>query len=125
VSYNVDNAAILTGQLWLSREGREWLDRRSLVREPKEDSALPERRPRYGDIQRDDLARITHFTWGGENSGNAVECGAFRKLLSFTKGTADILLTWEGGDSFSGYRVVDGVVTRHMVEMTLGEEIDE
>ncbi len=125
MSYNVDRTKILTGELWLSREGRAWLERRSLPKEPKEDSELPEKRPRYGDIQRDDLARITHFAWGGENSGNAVECGAFRKMLSFTRGSADILLTWEGGDSFSGYRVADGVVTRHMVEMKLEEEIDE
>ena len=125
MSYNIDNAAILTGQLWLSRDGREWLDREELPSTPFEDTLLPESTPRCGPECDDGYALITNFWWSGEGSGNAVECGAFRKLLSFTKGSADILLTWEGGDSFSGYRVVDGVVTRHMVEMTLGEEIDE
>jgi hypothetical protein len=64
---------------------------------------------------------ITHPSWVGEGSGN--EEDTFKYLLSQTKGSADILLTWEGGDSFSGLRVVDGTVTEHRVVHMLGEEV--
>lgn len=34
----------------------------------------------------------------------------------------DLVICWEGGDSYTGLRVVDGKVTRHKVVMGLGEE---
>lgn len=123
MSYNVDSARIISGSLTISRIGREWLERDEFPRSPKEDSVLPESYPRCGEEDNDGYAPITNMWWSGEASGKAVECGAFEKFLSFTKGTADIILTWEGGDSFSGYRVVDGQVTEHLVEMVLGEQV--
>lgn len=40
-------------------------------------------------------------------------------LLKSTRGRADVLVTWEGGDSFSGYRVDDGQVFACDVERRL------
>jgi hypothetical protein len=58
--------------------------------------------------------------WYGQGSGRAFDM--FVKSLTYTRGSADILVTWEGGDSFSGLRVRDGVVTRHEIVHALGEE---
>ena len=47
--------------------------------------------------------------------------------LSFTRGSADMLLVWEGARAmqpFTELRVVDGVVTMHQVEMSLGAEVE-
>lgn len=61
------------------------------------------------------------FPWSGEGSGRGIDNLIEEVLPRFT-GNADLLLTWEGGDSHSGIRIVDGVVTKHVVEMTLGDE---
>ena len=59
--------------------------------------------------------------WVGTWSGNTVE--NFYKALAETYGTADLLLTWAEGDSYTGLRVVDGKVTEHEVVFTLGAEV--
>lgn len=59
--------------------------------------------------------------WSGEGSGHSEEL--FMSLLASFKGNADLVLTWEGGDSFSGLRLVDSVVTEHKVTMSLGEQV--
>lgn len=59
--------------------------------------------------------------WRGEWSGHSFDT-LVNDILPVTSGAADIVLTWEGGDSFSGLRVRDGKVTRHKAVMVLGEE---
>jgi hypothetical protein len=56
---------------------------------------------------------ITRVRWRGEGSGRSED--NLRKALAATWGSADLLLTWEGGDSHSGLRVVDGKVTARWV----------
>lgn len=41
-------------------------------------------------------------------------------ILPLTTGSADIVFTWEGGDSQTGVRVVEGKVTRHKVVTAFG-----
>ena len=57
----------------------------------------------------DGRLEIVQFWWSGEGSGRGTEV-LEKEILPRTKGTADILFTWEGGDSFSGLRVIDGRV---------------
>lgn len=134
MSYNVDSARVLKGQLWISREGREWVDGDV---EGDTEATLPENTPEWecpqGNYTAEEQALVERgyakipngkFWWSGSWSGNAVHEGTWKKFLSFTLGSADILLTWEGGDCFSGYRVVDGVTTEHEVVMVLGDPID-
>lgn len=59
--------------------------------------------------------------WSGEWSGNSYDV-LVEKILPVTSGSADIILTWEGGDAHSGVRVRDGVVTKHKVVLALGEQ---
>jgi hypothetical protein len=64
---------------------------------------------------------ITKPWWYGEGSGRSKE--NLKKALSKTTGCADLLLTWDGGDSHSGLRVINGRVTEHEVVFALGEEV--
>lgn len=58
--------------------------------------------------------------WRGEFSGSTYDA-LIEKVLPLTSGSADIVFTWEGGDSFTGIRVRNGIVTRHKVVRALGE----
>ena len=62
-----------------------------------------------------------NFSWGGCWSGHGYEV-LKKEFLPYFKGSADIIFTWEGGNSHSGLRVVDGKVTEHEVIMALGDE---
>ena len=62
--------------------------------------------------------------WTGDNADWIEHLAT---ALSFTRGSADLLLVWEGARAmqpFTGLRVVDGVVTMHQVEMSLGAEVE-
>lgn len=124
MSYNVDHVAVLSGELEVSPEGRAWLVRedRAMV---GPDAWLPESVPDLCEPASDGWAKIRHFWWSGESSGNAVYYGAFEKFIGFTRGSADIVLVWEGGDSMTGYRVSDGEMVEHNVVMTLGEPLED
>lgn len=65
------------------------------------------------------LWRFKLIPWFGEGSGCT---DWFMEFLARTYGSADLLLCWEGGDRYTGLRVVNGKVTEHDVVMTLGEE---
>jgi hypothetical protein len=52
---------------------------------------------------------IATMRWYGEGSGRALET-LTEKILPATLGSADILFTWEGGDSHSGLIVNEGKV---------------
>lgn len=60
------------------------------------------------------------FWWYGDGSGRAFKF-LCEKVAPCIVGTAEVVFTWEGGDSFSGLRIVDGKVTKHKVKMVLGE----
>jgi len=60
------------------------------------------------------------FWWSGEFSGTAYN-DILGDLLRRTKGSADLVFHWEGGD-LTGLRVTDGKVTTHTVIVSLGEE---
>lgn len=59
--------------------------------------------------------------WYGEGSGGT-ERALVERVLPLFEGSADLVLTWEGGDSHSGLRLRNGVVAKHHVVMSLGEE---
>lgn len=120
MSYNCTGAEYIKGKLYIERDiGIRLLEEMSdnlpesnlldclCVRDP---SSLSE------------LVEIKNPTWCDTGSNyNYPE--DFVKVLSHTKGKADIVLTWEGGDSLSGFRVEDGKVTQREVVMALGEEL--
>lgn len=64
-----------------------------------------------------DVFQLGQFEWCGEGANN--EEDLFR-ALSYTQGSADLLVIWEGGDSLSGLRVHNGVVAERKVVISLG-----
>ena len=72
------------------------------------------------DLEMDKVYEVNP-AWRGTWSGNSYDT-LLKKVLPETQGSADIVYTWEGGDYFSGIRVVNGVVTKHEVVRALGDE---
>lgn len=64
---------------------------------------------------------VNRISWHGEGSGRT--WGFFTESLIKFLGSADLIVTWEGGDSRSGVRLVNGKVTMHKVISVLGEEV--
>lgn len=71
----------------------------------------------------DEILTIEDLWWYGEGSGRSIDT-LIEDILPCTKGHAEIFLTWEDGDSFTGYEVEDSKVTKREVIITLGEVIE-
>lgn len=67
---------------------------------------------------------ITNLRWNGEGSGRTLKT-LTEKLLPATLGSADILFTWEGGDSHSGLIVNDGKVIEADVRFVLTPKVPQ
>jgi len=68
--------------------------------------------------------KISDVGWTGQHADWLEHLAT---ALSYTRGSADLLLVWDGGkamEPFVGLRVEDGVVTKRAVVMSLGEEVD-
>jgi hypothetical protein len=115
MSFNVSHVECISGELTILEEGVEWIDRNWRSADDGPDAWFPECGPELAD---DNTVKVY---WSGEGSGNAVLCGALEKFFSFTRGTAEFIFYWEGG--VDGYRVIDGKMTRHEIDMSLGKEV--
>ncbi len=62
------------------------------------------------------------FWWSGEGSGSAYADIFIKKIAPKIIGTLEAVVTWEGGDSFTGLRIRNGKVTEPKVIMALAEE---
>lgn len=134
MSYNIDSHEVLhLHNLRITAKNlREFFEAMKEADDPDMQS-LPEANPFSDDIEGVDFdgetAEITvvdgweipleDLSWSGTWSGHSYDL--LKDLLSRTLGAADVIYTWEGGDSFSGLRVRDGVVTDHEVIRTLGK----
>lgn len=111
MSYNIDTCSYVTGQLEI---------RRSIVRDfyaKHEDELAEDTFIEELDAEGDGFVAITRPAWCGGFSGRSL--GLLKRALSLTRGTADLALVWEGGDSITGLRVVDGMVQEMDVEYRL------
>lgn len=63
------------------------------------------------------------FPWRGECSGSMYDVLVGKVLVAFD-GSADLVVCWEGGNSYTGLRVSDHKVTEHEVEFRLGAQKD-
>ena len=114
MSYNIDSIDILKQDNFTISPERF----STLVQEHSDD--LAEGFPtRYNDLCK--AIGDGRFWWYGEGSGSGYDT-LVNVVLSLFTGSADLLLCWEGGDSYSGLRVSNGKVTKHVIEMTLGKE---
>lgn len=117
MSYNIDHVEYLKGKLMITRENLAAA--REAVKEDKPETNFLDDALEQFDVAGgpDDAVEIENPWWNGECSG--VFSDNFEKALSFTKGTADLIVTWEGGDSVNGLRVEDGKVTQKKVRRQL------
>lgn len=67
-----------------------------------------------------DVLEIADFVWCGSNSGEGYE-ELLPEILAQTTGSADLLFVWGNGE-MTGLRVVEGVVTKCKVKVTLEDE---
>lgn len=116
MSYNIDSVEILSGELRIHKDSAEeaWnLD-------------PPECMGEYEELKfgKDGYATFKRFDWCGEGSGYSYP-DTLAEFIALTKGNADMILTWEGGDSHTGLRVRDGVMMECKVIMTLAPADDE
>lgn len=77
----------------------------------------------YGLAEGEGTVEIKNPAWHGEGSGRQLDT-LLTKILPRTSGTADLLVTWEEGDWFTGIRVEAGVVTKHEIEMALDAPVE-
>jgi hypothetical protein len=118
MSYNIDSCEIIS-----SKGFRVHKDKADAATN-KVGSDGPEAWPFEDlDFDEDGYAEIDSWNFYGEGSGWAFRDGSFAEFAQATEGEADIILTWEGGDSHSGARIKDGKVTFHKVVMALGEAV--
>lgn len=120
MSYNINSTEILSGSLSMkASKVLAWRARRRDLPElcPLDD--LPGNGALLQDLNAD--IPLQKFWWSGEFSGHAYDLLA--EFVADVQGEADILFTWEGGDSFSGIRIKDGKFTEHKVVMALGDPV--
>lgn len=112
MSYNIDDISYI---------GENRLSITSESMAEAVDSIDEEHCPEICFLDEIDSGVIESNIWSGEGSGRSFKY--FLEALSFTDGSAELVVTHEGGDSFIGIRVVEGTVTTHEVVMTLGDEV--
>lgn len=129
MSYNIDSVTMLKNDNLRMTVGNV----RRLVVQLEED--LPEfnfltnlnrdikSRIKIGETLSDEIELpINELAWCSTWSGNSFSI-FLKKVAPHILGSADAIYTWEGGDSISGLRIVNGVATQHDVIQALGEEI--
>ncbi len=122
MSYNIDTIHVLSGQLSLRAA-----DARKLVRdesgpedcfiEDLEDIVHGDEVPKIIDLD------MNNFRWRGEGSGNSWEEYFLPDVVPLLRGEAELVVVWEGGDSFGGIRIKNGKATEHEVVHSLGKKL--
>lgn len=118
MSYNIDSMRVISGNLTITRKHHEFAMWRFNDAWP-EGFALES--PKF---DTDGVACVAkpgvHSLFYGSRSGNFYN-ESLHEFASYLDGSADLVVTWEGGDSFSGLRFKDGEVTEMDVAFSLVE----
>lgn len=121
MSYNIDHIEVLSGALSI-----RVADLRRLRRALKETAPkncflddLASKLEKIDEPPKEMTIDSARFWWHGEGSGNSYSDVFLPAVVPCLRGTADLVLTWEGGDSVSGLRIADGKATECKVVQTL------
>jgi hypothetical protein len=122
MSYNIDSVDIVNGgPITISRA-----DLDELWEDAEDSGEVPEVNLFDQGIDRADVDGKVQFEsaiwWSGEGSGGTFDRLVEHVLPAFD-GDADLVICFEGGDSYEGLRLRDHKVTRHEVIMSLGNEV--
>lgn len=118
VSYNIDSTTVLRCEAKMkAADVARLLRKEDMLPESHFLEEMADKEPdAAGFVEVDE-----RFWWSGERSGTAHDF-LIKKVAPLILGTVEVIFTWEGGDSHSGLRIVDGKVTKHEVVMALGKE---
>lgn len=117
MSYNIDSIDYI-GDDRLAISGEQFA--RLALNVPRKDRPAGDF---ISDLKEDEPSQVLHrISWQGECSGYTFHL--FIHALSLTTGKAELVICWEGVDSYTGLRIVDGKVTKHKIVMRLGHEIE-
>lgn len=98
------------------------LGERTKPEDAPEDSFLSPSWPQSSDVEEiRGILFVKRLPWRGEGSGTSWE--TFKRTLALFLGSADLIVTWERGDSRTGIRLLNGKLTFHKVELALGDEV--
>lgn len=67
----------------------------------------------------DELVELKNLWWYGEFSGRSYKDTFIKHIAPKIQGHVEAVVTWEGGDSHSGFAIDDGVVTECGVTFAL------
>ncbi len=113
MSYNVDSVKYISGKLSISYE--DVVNLLSLYDNLAESNFLEEI---YNTPNPPEDGEIESPRWNGSGSGRNFDVFV-KRVLPRTRGRADLVIIWEGGDDVTGLRVEDGKVTEKKVRMIL------
>lgn len=121
MSYNIDTVKVLSMDLKISKEN--WLKWNASSSE--DDFYLPEcnfiEELKSDDFDGDGFAKLKRFAWSYSGSGGAYG-ETLANVIADLIGEAELVFTWEGGDSIHGLRIKDGKAFEHELEyMLIGE----
>lgn len=111
MSYNIDSVRAISSTLRISEKNA----RKAAKIE------LPELHPLDDLTFGEDGYAAVDFMWSGEGSGN-MYTETLHKFVKLLEGDADLVFTWEGGDSHTGMRIRSGKAVECEVVMTLAPE---
>lgn len=113
MSYNIDSVRVLKLDAWMKASD---VHRLAKILELPERSFF--RAAIESDADETGNIRLKSFDWYGEWSGHSY-AEIKDTIAPFIHGTVEAVFCWEGGDSFTGLIINDGVVTECDVEFTL------
>lgn len=119
MSYNIDSIEIVKGKLTINKELAQNFNDRHNDDLPEWNfiNAILEGDELVIEKEDEDGVHLKRVPWCHQGSGRSFE--QFKEALELTKGKADLVLIWEGGDSINGLRISNGKVEEKEVKMTL------
>ncbi len=121
MSYNVDDFKVLSGQLSIRAADVRKLRKGYKANGPCNETFVDDL---FEIIDGEDDApqiieiEMSEFRWTGEGSGSSWDYFT-DSVVPMLRGSADVVVVWEGGDSVTGLRIQDGKATDMGVKMTL------
>jgi hypothetical protein len=116
VSYNVDSVELISGAPFITPEALESLRKR--IDEVPEDNVFDDFDTAH---KGEPFWYPKRIAWTGEGSGYHYE--RLLEVLSAFSGECELVVCFEGGDSYQGLRLRNHVVTKHKVRFVLGDEL--
>ena len=117
MSYNITHIEELKLKAWMhaadvKRLRKQFKDQLPEVCFLLKDGGCSPPRPGLVKLKDQERYRLKHLWWSGEGTGHSYYDIFLEHVAPCIQGEVQIAITWEGGDSLSGLKIKDGVVTK-------------